>query len=203
MGDRVFEILLGTPAEEEEDIVFVPLASAGDLDAKSRLVYPGTSPALSPIVYFSNPDRRLGFDNEPIIEPSSQVIQTLDSQQLLSFTRSIVDVIVVETWTIEAGKLAMPISMYRELRAYILNPPAAGLFINWEPQNQSTKAYQVQLVSLKAGTSAIPEAAEFQPRGHGGGAVVAGPADDLDVSLSTSGFLEVQCELTLRIVAEV
>lgn len=202
MGTRIFEILLGTPAEVDDEIVFVSLASAGDLAAKSRLVYPGTSPALAPIVYFSNPDRRFGFDNEPIFDPSSQVIQTLDSQQLLSFTNTIVDVIIVETWTIDNGKFAMPIFMYRQLREYMKNPPDAGEFINWEPQNQSDKAYQVQLISLKAGTGPIPEAAEFTPHGQGG-SVVAGPLDGEDVGLQNAGVIDASVELTFRLVAEV
>lgn len=204
MTTRTFQIQLGTPVEEDEGISFVALASAGDPTAKTRIVFPGSPPPLNPVVYFTNPVRRLGFDNEPLSDPVSKIIQTLDSQVLQTFNRTLADVIVVERWPIGGG-ISMPMFFWRELRGYAKNKGqiAEGEFIEWYPENQSEKGYQVQLIIVKGGSEPIAEAMEFIPRGQGGvPGGVAGPADDLDVGLQTAGFKTTPVEVRWRLIAE-
>ena len=188
-------------------ISFVELASSGTPAAKSTLVYPGSPPAIPSTTYFTNPDRRLGFDNDDVsVQPANTLVETLDDQVLVSFARTIVDRTVVEKWTVEGGKLSMPISFYRELRNFHENPPDPDVdgFMRWSPANQSTKTFDVQLVSLEVGADPMnPDATEFRPLPHGSSGTIAGPDGDLGVEFANSGWLEVEVTQVLRIVAEV
>jgi hypothetical protein len=205
MSIRVFEYLAGTPATEEDAIAFVALASAGDPSARSRLVYPGSPPALNPVTYFTNPDRRLGFDNDDVINaPANTLVETADDQVLVSFGHSIVDRIVVERWTVGGSKLSMSAAFYRELRNYHENPPDPEVdgYLQWSPANQSTKTFEVQLVTLQVGADLKnPDATEFRP--IGGDGTNAGPDGDLGVEFASAGWLDAEVVQTLRIVSEV
>jgi hypothetical protein len=205
MSLRVFEYLAGAPAEETETIVFVSLASAGDPAAKSRLVYPGSPPALNPILYSTNPDRRLGFDNDDVINaPANTLVETADDQVLVRFEHTIVDRIVVERWTVGGSKLSMSAAFYRELRNYHENPPDPEVdgYLQWSPANQSTKTFEVQLVTLQVGADIRnPDATEFRP--IGGNGTNAGPDGDLGVEFASAGWLDAEVVQTLRIVSEV
>ena len=205
MSLRVYEIFAGAQVEEDDAITFVELASAGDPSAKSTLVYPGTPPPLNPIAYNSNPDRRLGFDNDQVINlPANTLVETLDDQVLVSFDHTIVDRVVVEKWTVDGGKLSMSAAFFRELRNYHENAPDPEVdgYLRWSPANQSTKTFEIQLVSLQAGSDVLnPDATEFRP--IGGDGVTAGPDGDLGIEFASAGWLDVEVIQTLRIVSEV
>ncbi len=211
MSFRVYQYSLGAAALEAAGISFVELASAGSPLAKSTLVYPGSPPELPPIVYFTNPDRRPGMDNDTLILPPKRtLVKTLSSKVLVSFGETIVDREVKEIWTNEGGKLSMPTAFYRELRGYDENPPDPETLGNlvWSPANISTKSYEVQIVSLMGGSDLnFPDVSpEFRPLGGGGtvgGNVIAGPDGDLGVEFASSGWQTSEIVLHLRILSEV
>jgi hypothetical protein len=98
----------------------------------------------------------------------------------------------------------MPIAFYRELRNYHENPPDPEVdgFLQWSPANQSTKTFEVQLVTLQLGADLKnPDATEFRP--IGGDGTNAGPDGDLGVEFASSGWLDVEVVQILRIVSEV
>lgn len=211
MGSRLIQYSQGAAAATQELISFVELASAGDPLAKSRLVFPGSPPPLPPIVYFTNPDIRRGFDNDQLIlPPTRSLIKTLDDHVLTSFDNTIVDRQIEEVWTNEGGKLSMPTSFYRELRNYDENTPDPETvgFIQWSPADQSTLTFNVQFVHLTAGGDPVfPQVApEFRPRGGGGtvdGNVIAAPDGDLGVEFANSGWQREEIVLRLRLISQV
>lgn len=202
---KIFDIFEGDPAEAEAGIAFIELASDGDPTAKSRLVYPGSPPELPPITYFTNPDRRLGFDNDSLInKPAVTMVQTLDDQVKLSFDSTIADRNIIERWTVDGGKLASSIAFYRELRGYFENPPDEDVdgYIEWSPANQSTKTFNVQLVKLQVGSDPmLDDVTEFRP--IGGNGTNAGPDGGLGVEFDAAGWVDAEMILALRIVSEV
>ncbi len=205
MPTRVYEYFLGTPVETDEGISFIELASAGDPTAKTRLVYPGSPPALSPITYFANPDRRMGFDNDDLpLVPQRTLVETLDDQVVVSYDRTIVDLQIFEKWTVDGGKLSMSTAMMRELRGYHENPPDPEVdgYITWSPAEQSTKTFEIQLVSLKVGADdKWIDATEFRP--IGGDGTIAGPDGDLGVEFASAGWQDVEIVQHFRIISEV
>ncbi len=211
MGVRVYQYSQGAAAAEDELISFVELASNGTPGAKSRLVYPGSPPPFAPVTYFTNPDKRAGFDNDTLILPPARtVVETLDDQVVVGFAQTLRDRIVEETWTNEGGKLSMPTHFYRQLRGYDENQPDPDTvgFVQWFPANQSALGFNVQLVFLTAGGDPVMPmtAPEFRPIGGGGnvgGDTIAGPDGDLDVAFASSGWQTEEIKLRLRIVSQV
>ncbi len=210
MGLRVFQYSLGAAVAQASTIRFTELASDGDPAAKSILTFPGASPPFPPIVYFTNPDIRRGFDNDSLLlPPSSTLTKTLSSHVLTSFENTIEDRIIEEVWTAEGGKLSMPTGFWRELRNYNENRPDPEVdgFITWQPRNQGSKTYEIQIVHLTAGgDNMLPQVApEFKPIGGGGsvgGQVIAGPDGDLDVMFASSGWQTEEIVLRFRLISE-
>lgn len=210
MGLRVFQYSQGAAVAQASAISFVELASTGDPLAKSTLTYPGATPPFPPVVYFTNPDMRNGYDNETLmLHPDSSLVKTLSSHVLVSFDRTIVDIQIEEVWTNEGGKLSMPTGMYRELRNYNENRPDPEVDGNivWQPANQGTISYEVKIVSLTAGGDAnLPHVApEFRPIGGGGQVgsnIIAGPDGDLDVQFAQSGWQTEEIVLRMQLIAE-
>ncbi len=209
MAFRIFEINAGAAVAEAEAITFIELASAGDPNAKSRLIYPTVAPAapaFNPVSYFTNPDQRPGFDNNQIWNtPRNTLVETLDDHVLVSFEQNTKDRIVDEIWTAEGGKLSMPTSFLRELRNYHENAPDPEVegFITWQPQNQGTKTYEVQLVFLQVGADVLMPMAgpEYKPLGGTVGGI-AGPDGDLGIEFANAGWQTETITQRLRIVSE-
>jgi hypothetical protein len=208
MGTRVFQYFPGATVETEAAISHVELASAGDPTAKTRLVYPSiapAAPALNPITYFVNPDRRMGFDNDDLpLLPNRSLVMTVDDQVVLSFPKTVVDIVITEKWTVAGGKLSMSSAMMRELRGYHENPPDPDVlgWITWQPAEQSTRTYQIQMLSLQVGSDINwIDATEFRP--GGGDGTIAGPDGDLGVEFASSGWQDVEVVQKFRLIAEV
>ena len=202
MGTSRIILQAGTPAVSSQALKLLPINSSGDPTALRRLVYPTAASALiAPLVYASgglnqNPTRTLNFHREPLLKRQTTPVKTLGSTQLVDFTDKLEDVLITEVWSAESG-FSMTAAMWRELKAYYDNPPdpTLGVFVQWEPRDETTKVYNVQIVSITPGDYDILEVV-----GRGGGTIATATSG---LEPTSTGLIDTEVRLVLRIVSEV
>jgi hypothetical protein len=212
-ASREYEIFLGSPVTEDLGITFVAIESSGDPRALSRLVHPDAS--LAPIVYWSNPDRRINFDQDVLISPLTSTRRMLEGTQTVRFERTINDMVITEMWRAAEGtRLSVPTSFFRLLYEYLINPPAysatAQTYIQWEPRDRNSKAYNIELLRLVVGGGAqsnqIYDVVDLRPEGgwndwRGVPGDGAAPLDNIGYTLT--GALDRTMIQQFKIVSEV
>lgn len=209
-GSRLFQIFQGTPVTATATPTILGLGPTGDATLKRRLVHPDAS-SFDPIVYFQNPDRTFGVDNEILLPPLTGVRRALTGSLVTRFEQTAPDVIVTETWTAEGGNFSVPAFMFRQLYEYIANPPAfdavAQSYITWQPRDRNPKTYNVEMLSLRVGSGTDPtqlyDVTEFIPRGVG--SAYGDPLATLDDTFANEGggLLDRTMILQMKIVSEV
>jgi hypothetical protein len=209
-ASNLYTIFQGAASPEEEDVFFLGLAPAGDPLAVRRLVHPNAS--LAPISYFSNPHRTLGLDNDVLPHPITDTRKMLEGTAVIRFENAIDDVIVTEIWNGNPGRrLSIPGFFFRALYEYLRNEPpfdaVSQEYVQWEPQDRTTKSWNIRMLSMTVGGGDPSgedafDVLEFRPDGGGGN--VIGPIDDLDVAIAAGGgFLDSTVTLRHKIVSEV
>jgi hypothetical protein len=211
-ASREYEIFLGSPVTADLGITFVAIESSGDPLAKSRLVYPTTD--LAPIVYWSNPDRRINFDQDVLLSPLTSTRRMLEGTQTIRFERTLNDMVITEMWrAAEGSRLSVPTAFFRLLYEYLINPPAfsatAQTYIQWEPRDRNNKTYNIELLRLVVGGGAAnnqiydvvdlrPDGGWNDPRGVPGEG--AAPLDNIGYTLT--GALDRTMMLQFKLVSE-
>jgi hypothetical protein len=203
-ASRIYSIFAGSPVSAALGVTLLGIGSPATPAAKRRLTHPDT--AIVPVTYFANPDETDNFDLEPLPRPDAMALKTLTSTRVVRFEETLEDVIVTERWIGEGAKAAMPSFFFRQLYNLWLNPPDLSVsnpvYVQWEPRDQGTIVYKVELLSLTAGGDAAIQSTELLAQGgkFDGGTYEA-PLDPLN-ALRT-GLVPKTVELTMRIVAKV
>lgn len=129
----------------------IPLLPQNEgLDATPELHYPGD--ALPPLVYPDLPDKRMNFDTSPLTSrPIWKGELTLNDVQSVIWPGTIKDLPIREIWSGSDTVSRMSLSFFRRLWEYYVNPPATG-YITWNPKDRMDKAYNIQIIGLRAGS---------------------------------------------------
>lgn len=209
-SSRLYEIFLGTPTTDDEDVTILGLGPTGDATAKHRLVHPD-SENFEPILYFLNPDRVMGMDNEALHSPITAVHRALEGSLVTRFEGDMTDVIVTEVWLATDNKFSMPGFQFRQLYEYLVNTPAwvpaNPIYIQYSPQSKNQKTWNVELLRLVVGSGGDPsqlfDVMEFFPGGVG--SAQGDPLAYLDEAFANegSGLLDRTVVLQMKLVSEV
>lgn len=207
---RLYQIFQGSPITATATPTILGLGPAGDPTSRRRLVHPDAA-NFDPIVYWSNPDRTFGIDNELLLPPIAGVARALDGSLVTRFDAVTADVVITEVWIAEGSKMACPVFLFRQLYEYLQNPPAfnaaSQTYIQWSPQDRNAKTYNVELVRLQVGSGGDPtqlfDVTEFVPRGAG--AAQGDPLAGLDDTFANEGggLLDRTMTFTFKVVSEV
>lgn len=205
-SSRTVFIGQGVPSAAQDTLEIYPSGQSGTLGAKRILTHPdGVN--FPPIVYYSNPTRTFNLDNEVLIPPAAESIETLTSQQVVRFQRVLQQVVASEVWEASEGRdAAMPTSQFRQLYEYLRNPPAydplAQTYVTWQPRDKSDLTYNVQLFALSVGGGNDRLSAfDVDDRRLPASPEIKNPLETMDVS--PDGLLTRQVTLRLAIVSVV
>ena len=132
------------------DISLMPENAGGG--AARELRYPGD--ALPPLIYEEPPDSWENFDTAPLTaRPLAKGQMTISDYQLARWPGYVKDNPVREIWKGSDTDSHMPLSFLRRLWEYYANPPASG-YITWNPKDRADKAYNIEIIGLRAGSAA-------------------------------------------------
>lgn len=209
-SSRLYQIFQGTPVSASVTPTVLGMGPTGDPLLRRRLVHPDSA-NFDPIVYFSNPDRTFGMDNEVLLAPISEVLRALEGSLVTRFDAFTADAVITEVWIAEGTKLSAPAFLFRQLYAYLWNPPdfdpGSQEYIRWYPQDKNTKGYDIELVRLAVGSGGDPtqlyDVTEFIPAGVG--SAQGDPLASLDATFANEGggLLDRTMVQQFKIVAEV
>lgn len=210
MTYRVFQIGQGTPVVATATLQLLPTGVSGSRGALRRLVHPDAA-TFPPVVYYRNPDRLYNFDGEELRHPITAAVRTLTATRTVRFEEETGDVVVVEEWTADGG-LSVPLFLFQQLYEYLVNPPdndpLAPSYILWEPRDQTTDVWRVELLQLQVGGGSPGRFSMRRWQAGGGpndprvpGALVLTPTDVMDVS--PTALLDQPVFLTMRLVSVV
>ncbi len=207
---RLYQIFQGSPITVTATPTILGLGPAGDPTSRRRLVHPDSG-SFDPIVYWSNPDRTFGMDNEVLLPAIAGVSRALSGSLVTRFDAVTADAVITEVWTAEGDKLSAPAFLFRQLYEYLKNSPAfsptAQTYIQWSPQDRNTKTYNVELVRLAVGSGSDPtqlfDVTEFIPAGVG--SAWGDPLASLDDAFANEGggILDRTMTFSFKIVSEV
>ncbi len=215
MGEVLIIIQQGAATVAEDEVIFLGIGSAGDVDACRRLVFPtNVSPLLAPIVYSikglcANPDRTFNLDNAVLPHPITNKVLTIGSSRVIRFEELVPDVIVTELWEGGEGEAAMTTALFRQFYEYLINAPlfdpAQIDFITWEPRDRTARIYNVELLSLSAGGGAGESRFDVKDLRDAGGLEFGGSIENALDGLNAlpTGIVDREVRLRMRIISEV
>lgn len=209
MTSRLYQILQGQPVAAASTVQLLPSGIQGDRTALCRLVHPdsATWPA---VVYYRNPDRRFNFSTDVLRHPITAVVRTASSSKLIRFETLDIDTVVTEVW--QGGQsLSLPLFIVHQLYEYLNNPPEfnalAQEYIIWEPRNETTDTYYVEVIGVQVGGG---NPGKFNMRrwvasGGPNDPVHPGPADTPTdtMDVSPTAIIDQNVILTMRIIGKV
>jgi len=209
MTYRIYQIGQGVPVEAVSSVQLLSVGVEGTLGALRRLVHPDGD-VFPPLTYYTNPIRTFNFATDTLRHPIVNVSRTLSSTKVIRFEEVVEDVVVTEVWE-PIGGLSMPFFMLAYLYEYLNNPPALDIanpqYIIWEPRDETTDTYKVELIGVQVGGGSPGKFNMRQYRARGGPNGVSGlgtidtPTDTMDVVPST--LLDQPVSVTMRIVEKV
>jgi hypothetical protein len=153
MTSRLYQIQQGQAVAAASTVQLLASGVQGDRSALCRLVHPDTD-TFPAVVYYKNPDRRFNFSTDVLKHPIVSVVRTASSSKLVRFESLDEDTIITEVWN--GGQvLSLPLFSVHQLEEMVLNPPAfsatAQEYIIWEPRNETTDTYYVEVIGLQVG----------------------------------------------------
>jgi hypothetical protein len=153
MSSRLYQIQQGLAVTAASTVQLLPSGTEGDRNALSRLVHPD-SDTWPPVVYYRNPDVRYNFSTDVLRHPIASVVRTASSSKLIRFEEVEEDKVITEVWS--GGRSAsLPLFTIHQLYEMVVNPPElnalAQEYIVWEPRNETTDTYNVEVIGLQVG----------------------------------------------------
>ena len=181
-----------------------PIGSSSTAGALRILTHPNSS-LLPPVVYRRNPPRTLNLDLIPQLHPRVSVVKALTGSQAVRFEETLDDIIITEIWPGSNRIASMTAAQLRQLKQYFDNVPTTSdtpQFIQWEPRDQSDRAYLIEIVDLTVGGTSDYDILDIVSRGgpKDGVRILAG-TDDLNVL--PTGLIDREVKLSFLINSEV